>query len=53
MTAQLLEADSRFRDIARARDLYLQVTRNYPESPFAGLASERLLYIERHFFQVR
>jgi len=53
IAAQLLEADSRFRDIGRARDLYQGILRFSPESAFAGPARERLLYIERHFYQVR
>jgi outer membrane protein assembly factor BamD (BamD/ComL family) len=53
LMAQILEADSRYRDIARARDLYLEVAQSYPEGAFASLARERLLYLERHFFEVR
>jgi tetratricopeptide (TPR) repeat protein len=53
LTAQLLEADSRFRDIARARELYRQIALGSPESEYASAARERLLYIERHFFEVR
>lgn len=53
LTAQLLEADSRYRNIARARDIYLEILRSYPESTFASAARERLLYLERHFFEVR
>jgi hypothetical protein len=51
--AQLLEADSQFRDIAKARDLYGGIVKSFPESAFAGPARERLLYLERHFFLVR
>jgi hypothetical protein len=53
LMAQLLEADSRYRNIARARDIYLEITRSHPESTFASAARERLLYLERHFFEVR
>ncbi len=53
LMAQLLEADSRFRDIARARTLYRDILATYPESQFADAARQRLLYIESHFFQVR
>jgi len=53
LTAQILEADSRNRDISRARNLYLEVAQNYPEGAFASPARERLLYLERHFFEVR
>jgi hypothetical protein len=51
--AQLLEADSAFRDIVRARDLYRDIVATYPVGDFAGPARERLQYIERHFLQVR
>ena len=53
LMAQILEADSRNRDISRARDLYLEVVQRYPEGAFASPARERLLYLERHFFEVR
>jgi outer membrane protein assembly factor BamD (BamD/ComL family) len=53
LTAQFLEADSQFRDIARARDIYQQLVTTYPESAFAEASRQRLLYINRHFFQVR
>ncbi|HYW84681.1 MAG TPA: hypothetical protein VFB30_15570, partial [Spirochaetia bacterium] len=53
LMAQILEADSRNRDISRARDLYLDVVQKYPEGAFASPARERLLYLERHFFDVR
>ncbi len=53
IAAQLLEADSPFRDIARARDLYRNIVATYPVGDFAAPARDRLQYIERHFFQVR
>ncbi len=53
LTAQMLEADSAFRDIARARDLYAGILTSYPESAFADAARQRLQYIDRHFIQVR
>jgi len=53
LMAQILEADSQNRDISRARDLYLEVVQGYPEGAFASPARERLLYLERHFFEVR
>ena len=53
LMAQLLEADSRYRDIPRARDIYTEMLRSYPESTFASAARQRLLYLERHFFEVR
>jgi TolA-binding protein len=53
LLAQLLEADSQFRDIARARALYRDILSAHPESRFADTARQRLLYIESHFFQIR
>ncbi len=53
IAAQFLEADSPFRDIARARDLYRDVVSRYPVGDFAAAARGRLQYIERHFFQIR
>jgi len=53
IAAQFREADSPFRDIARARDLYRQIVADSPVGGFAAAAQERLQYIERHFFQVR
>lgn len=53
LMAQVLEADSRYRDIARARNLYLEIVHGYPEGKFASPARDRLLYLERHFFEVR
>lgn len=51
--AQLLEADSPFRDIARARALYRGILDQHPASVFAPAARDRVEYIDRHFFQVR
>jgi tetratricopeptide (TPR) repeat protein len=53
LLANLLEKDSQFRDLARSRELYAGILLKFPESAFAQPAQERLLYIERHFFQVR
>jgi hypothetical protein len=53
LSAQLLEADSPVRDIARARDLYAGILSGHPESAFADAARQRLQYIDRHFIQVR
>ncbi len=53
LSAQLLEADSQFRDIARARGLYNGIVTSRPESVFADAARQRLQYIDRHFIQVR
>jgi hypothetical protein len=49
----LLEADSQFRDLSRARDTYRDLLKIHPESAYADTARERLRYIERHFYQVR
>ena len=53
VTAQLLEAESPFRDLKRARDLYEALLRQFPESAHAAEAAERLRYLDRHFFTVR
>ena len=50
---ELLEADSQFRDIARARATYKEILDRFPESAFAADARRRIEYIDRHFFQVR
>ena len=51
--AQLLEANSPFRDISRARATYRGILDQHPESVFAPAARDRVEYIDRHFFQVR
>jgi TolA-binding protein len=53
VTAQLLEADSPFRDLKRSRDLYAALLREFPESAHAEEALERLRYLEQHFFTIR
>ncbi len=53
LTGQLLELDSPFRDIARARSLYNGIVTGHPESVFADAARRRLQYIDRHFIQIR
>ncbi len=51
--AGLLEQDSPWRDLRKARDIYGQILRRFPESPFAGPARERMRYIDQHFFLIR
>ncbi len=53
LTAQLLEKDSAYRDIPRARELYRRILEEFPESLFAGSSRERLRYLEQHFYYVR
>jgi TolA-binding protein len=53
VTAQLLEADSPFRDLKRSRDLYAALLREFPESSRAAEAAERLRYLNEHFFTIR
>jgi len=53
LLAQMLEVDSPFRDIARARVTYREILDLYPESLFASRARDRIEYIDRHFFQIR
>jgi len=50
---QLLELDSQFRDLARARATYREILARFPESLFAARARERVEYIDRHFFEIR
>ncbi len=50
---QLLELDSQFRDLARARATYKEILDRYPESLYAARARERIGYIDRHFFEIR
>ena len=51
--AQLLERDTQFRDLVRARATYKEILIRFPESPFAAAAQERIEYIDRHFFEIR
>ncbi len=53
VTAQLLEAESPFRDLKRSRDLYAVLLAQFPESAHAAEAAERIRYLDRHFFTVR
>lgn len=53
VTAQLLEADSPFRDLKRSRDLYAALVREFPESSLAPQADARLRYLQEHFFTIR
>ncbi|MGA2613890.1 MAG: hypothetical protein ABSG38_10595 [Spirochaetia bacterium] len=53
LLAQLLEQDSQFRDLARARATYKEILDKYPESAFASRARQRIGYIDRHFFEIR
>jgi tetratricopeptide (TPR) repeat protein len=53
LLAQLLELDSQFRDLARARAAYKEILDLFPESVFASSALQRIGYIDRHFFQIR
>jgi tetratricopeptide (TPR) repeat protein len=53
ISGQLLELESPWRDITRAREIYRELLRRYPESAFADSARERVRYIEEHFITVR
>jgi hypothetical protein len=53
LAGQLLEAESPFRDLAKAREVYRGLLATWPESAFAGRARERVRWIEEHFFTVR
>ncbi len=53
LLAQFLEADSPYRDIARAKEIYTMILSTFPESKFASPSRDRLRYIEQHFYYVR
>ena len=53
LRGQLYEANSSFRDIARARASYSDLLQAFPESAFANMARERVRYIDEHFFIIR
>jgi len=53
LLAQFLEADSPYRDIARAKEIYTMILGTFPESKYASPSRERLRYIEQHFYYVR
>jgi tetratricopeptide (TPR) repeat protein len=53
LLAQFLEADSPYRDIAKAREIYAMILGVFPESKFSGPSRDRLRYIEQHFYYVR
>jgi hypothetical protein len=53
LLGQLLELDSQFRDLARARAMYKEILDRYPESAYAARARIRVGYIDRHFFEIR
>ena len=51
--AGLYESETQLRDLALSRALYRRIYADWPESPFAEPAHQRLQYLERHFFDVR
>lgn len=53
LTAQLLEADSAFRDLKRSRELYAAFLAQFPESANAAAAADRLRWLDQHIFIVR
>jgi len=53
LRGQLYEANSSFRDIAKARASYSDLLQAFPESAFANMARERVRYIDEHFFIIR
>jgi outer membrane protein assembly factor BamD (BamD/ComL family) len=48
-----LEQSGPLRDIRRAYGYFRKVRDDYPMSPFWDKASERISYIERHYFEIR
>ncbi len=53
LSAQLLEADSTYRDFRRARELYAALVQQYPESAHAPEAIARVRWLDQHVFLVR
>lgn len=51
--ARIYEVDSPYRDLELSRDYYERLYDNFPESPYAERAGERLNYLDRHFFLVQ
>lgn len=51
--ARIYEVDSPYRDLELSRDYYKLLYDNFPESPYAERAGERLNYLDRHFFLVQ
>jgi tetratricopeptide (TPR) repeat protein len=51
--AQIHELESPYRDLRKARDYYRKVYEEFPESAYAAEASQRRLYLDRHFFLVQ
>ncbi len=49
----LYEKETAFRDYNKSRKFYQKVLSDYPESPYADPARERVDYLNRHFFYVR
>ncbi len=49
----LYEKDTQFRDLKKSRNYYQKVLDEYPESFYADSSSERVNYLNRHFFYVR
>ena len=50
---QLLEANSPSRDIRLALEYYRRLVNEYPQSPRAGDAQQRIAYLERYYFNIR
>jgi tetratricopeptide (TPR) repeat protein len=51
--ARIYEVDSPYRDLELSRHYYELLYENFPESPYAERAGERLNYLDRHFFLVQ
>ena len=51
--ARLYEGEGALRDLPRSRDMYLAVSRGFPESPLSAAAEQRVRYLERHFLHIR
>jgi hypothetical protein len=53
LMGQALELNGPTRDVQRAYSYYKRIRDEFPHSQFWDRASERMNYIERHFFEIR
>ncbi|MCL2008449.1 MAG: tetratricopeptide repeat protein, partial [Treponema sp.] len=50
---QLFEANSPIRDVRRALDYYNRLISEYPQSIYLSQARQRIVFLERFFFNIR
>ncbi|MEW5816865.1 MAG: outer membrane protein assembly factor BamD [Spirochaetota bacterium] len=49
---QIFEMESEIRDIRRSKEYYNKIINSYPTSMYWDKANERIMYLNRHFFQI-